>query len=456
MTGPGGNVRIRKWPASGQAPAKSSGNLDHAALWEDLLDPSYDPRKEKTGTPSWISPELASDDPRSFPAGVVKRARVLLKRFQDNQDHPWFRAAFPSCAAEDVCFLANFEKVLVMEAARTNVDSDDYDDTVKTNPATAHLPRHDCESFYWILLYHLARAYAQDPKAPSVSVPPLPTANKAQKALDAFATAMLDHDVSEEDLRIPYVLGFDKQSRVLDAPLQGCVPLLEAMAAYLCIPWHRYEKGPNDTKGKGFVELNHVHHAFRRLILLEIMEMTKTPTTIPNVRFSTAGPRRLRPKEFKDRKKGTGSQAARGSGISSGKRSRTHEDDSPEDLDNLKRLKTNEALALGIGASRFPGVLEEGVDQEDEQSFDEPDGGSDGEVASTGSSSSFDEDEHDDSGDYEPPRSIKNSKKKNDDPFLATGLTASEADEDSVCSWIQHFERDELWFTTGVPDSSEE
>ncbi|KZV94240.1 hypothetical protein EXIGLDRAFT_835117 [Exidia glandulosa HHB12029] len=271
-------------------------DLDHAALWKDLLDSDHPRRNEKTGTPSWISHELASPTavPHYFPGGVLKRLRDILVRFQNNKDHCFFKAAFPSHDVQGVSFLANFEKVLVMEKARADIDNKHYD--AKTNPATAHLPRHDCESFYWILLYHLARAFAQAPNAKSVSIPPPPPVSKdtAQDQLEAFATAMLDHRIGIENGRVPYLLGFDFQAQVLDLPLQHCAPLLQAMAAYLCIPWHLYEKGPND-EGEGFVELNHVHRAFRRLILLEIIEIKKEHPTAPNVRFSTAGPRRLRP-----------------------------------------------------------------------------------------------------------------------------------------------------------------
>ncbi|KZV94239.1 hypothetical protein EXIGLDRAFT_835116 [Exidia glandulosa HHB12029] len=425
-------------------------DLDHAALWNDLLKSDHPRRNEKTGTPSWISHELASPTavPRSYPP-VLTRTHAIFKRFKDNETHPYFSAAFSSHRDEDVSFLANFERVLELEVARHDFKSPHYLETVHTYPATAHLPRHDCESFYWILLYHLARAFAQAPNAKSVSIPPPPPISKdtAQDQLEAIATAMLDHRIGVENGRVPYLLGFDLQAQVLDVPLQHCAPLLQAMAAYLCIPWHLYEKGPNDTNGRGFVELNHVHHAFRRLILLEIIEIKKEQPTVPNVRFSTAGPRRLRPEVFKDREKKTPSQSARGSGMSGGKRSRTHEDGAPEDLENLKRLKTNEARALGTGKPRFPSLSEEeSVVDEDAVSVAESE-------EDSAEDDSVDEDAEDESGTYEPPRRYK--KKKDVDPFVAAGLTAAEAAEDSVCSWIKAFERDELWFTTGVPYSGD-
>ncbi|KZV94217.1 hypothetical protein EXIGLDRAFT_767281 [Exidia glandulosa HHB12029] len=398
-------------------------DLNHAARWTDLHGRVHPRRNEKTGTLSWISVELASKVAYTIPY-AVDRLKQIYRRVE--QYNALFLAAFPrrevpssdgKGALSDNGFLDNFAKVIAKERKRyLDYDSPDWQPRLTTYPATAHVPRHDCESYYWILLYHLARAYPLgDADKPSL-IPPPAAADDAQKVLETFATAMLEHEVGQEGDRQKYLYGFDHQAGMLHPKLQGCAPLLQDLAAYL-IDYHASVKSATET-------------TIRRLILLEIIQLTQANPAIPNVRFSTAGPRRLQPKII-DRTKGTPSQSAPELGAKRG-RSNDEGDDHDQDSDP-KRLKTAQLAVVEMRrSSRLASLSEENSAVRTDSSHDDIVGLQ----FDADDSDSFDEDTHDDSGIFAVRKRVKKAAR---DPADAT-----------VAECIQYYHHDARWFSTGV------
>ncbi|KZV94218.1 hypothetical protein EXIGLDRAFT_835099 [Exidia glandulosa HHB12029] len=261
-------------------------DLDHAWRWKDLISETYEPRLHRTGTPLLISSELSSPCPIRLPArpGGVRTLRNAFKRLEE---HVFFKEAFPDAEANNA-FLSSLDIVVKFETERsflTIVADEDSSAHATTNPHLRHLPRHDVESFYWILLWGLARGNpmgeVHDDRA-------------SIKELSIFAWRMINHTIGEDDsdVRQPYMehLRQTLTAGVLHIRLKFYATMLHNIAVYLSIPWHLYEPYPENKSAVRIpaLPLEHAHHAVRRIILMMFLEKDK-----PVPKFNVERPRPL-------------------------------------------------------------------------------------------------------------------------------------------------------------------
>ncbi|KZW03358.1 hypothetical protein EXIGLDRAFT_699225 [Exidia glandulosa HHB12029] len=258
-------------PVTRPVVAQGTIDLDLAARNSDFNDHNYKGRRERTGTPMFISLELASKIPlKIIPDPYLQR---LYARFEKSKSDEYIKKAFgDSDDATSRCnqSLRNFKRVVSYELERSKNFV-----TATTNPNITHLPRHDCESVYMIMSYFLARAFPRGPNdSPSIR-PPEPVDDDDQDSLERFCDVMLQHRIGIERSR--HKLHFSRaQEEILHADLKHFAPVLQHMAAYMYVPWHLYD---NET------ELDHAHIAFRWLLLLEIAAIESGE--VPDVLFST-------------------------------------------------------------------------------------------------------------------------------------------------------------------------
>ncbi|KZV84672.1 hypothetical protein EXIGLDRAFT_753707 [Exidia glandulosa HHB12029] len=262
-------------------------DLDHAGRWKDLISESYKPRIHRTGTPLFVSSELSSPIPIPLPARAAG-IMGLRDAFKSLEGDAFFREAFPDAEANNA-FLSSLDIVVQSEIDRNYLvmfAAEDSPAHATTNPQLRHLPRHDVESFYWILLWGLTRGNPLDEV----------DGDEATKKLSIFAWKMIRHTIGEDDsdLRQPYMehLRQKKTAGILHVRLQFYATMLHNIAIYLSVPWHLYEPYP-ENRHAGRVPtlpLEHAHHAVRRIILMMFLENDK-----PVPKFNVERPRFLLP-----------------------------------------------------------------------------------------------------------------------------------------------------------------
>ncbi|EJD48514.1 hypothetical protein AURDEDRAFT_162472 [Auricularia subglabra TFB-10046 SS5] len=253
-------------------------DLDHAALVQVIYMKGYNGRREKTGTPMFVSVELSSKTAVS--SGSTRRLASIEDRLAelDNRRDLYARA-FPD---GDNDFMNNFRYVVEEEKKRIAADDKAY-----TDPKSLHRPHHDVESLYWVLLWAFARA------CPSGHSPH----GTLNDPLTLFADVMLEHRLGEETLRCPLIFGEGVSEEVFHPLLrEHFYPALEALAIYLSVPWQLYAPDVHPC---------HAHVALRRLLLPLIDDIVKKK--IPDVSFNTAQPRTILSRRAgQDRKIATG------------------------------------------------------------------------------------------------------------------------------------------------------
>jgi len=133
----------------------------------------------------------------------------------------------------------------------------------------SHNAFHDAESIFWIIIWFLIRAW------------PSGTVDTPSSEYIAWAKIMLDHTIGSD--------GHHARSSLLNAPSfqwediihPGCAKLIDMvvhMCKYVSIRWLQYPD----------LSPYHMHEALKRLLLKEIVRMTKEDDPI-----SIQGPRRL-------------------------------------------------------------------------------------------------------------------------------------------------------------------
>ncbi|EJD48513.1 hypothetical protein AURDEDRAFT_162471 [Auricularia subglabra TFB-10046 SS5] len=200
-------------------------DLDNAAKMKDLYSKDYAGGTEKTGTPIFISVELSSKTP--VRAGGSRSLRRLAERLAVLDERPeLFARAFPGPDG-DHNFMENFLRVVDKEEERAAAGECAF-----TNPGTRHLPLHDVESLYWILVWGFSRAcpVGEDPHG------------MLNDDLSQFVDRMLEHRVGEpEGYRNGELYGNGISPHIFHYALRATVyPVLQDLATYLAIPWNLY------------------------------------------------------------------------------------------------------------------------------------------------------------------------------------------------------------------------
>ncbi|EJD52420.1 hypothetical protein AURDEDRAFT_111131 [Auricularia subglabra TFB-10046 SS5] len=248
------------------SPTVLLADLDHAVEKDaELLANDTNHGRERTGTPMFISYELSDYSAPEYDGLTLARWAILVRYLTAVDKHDRgaevLRRAFPDDNGE---FLSVFHQVKDLEACRTELA------LLPKRPV--HKPRHDAESIYWVLLWSLARAQPRN-------APREPEATRLQN-LTKFANCLLEHKVGDESARLEYIRSLGSLRNLLHADLAAYEDLLIAMASYLAIPWHIYPQ----------VKDNHVHMAFRRMLLGFLLD--NTPATLDRA-LNTEQPRRL-------------------------------------------------------------------------------------------------------------------------------------------------------------------
>ncbi|EJD52437.1 hypothetical protein AURDEDRAFT_149194 [Auricularia subglabra TFB-10046 SS5] len=272
------------------------GDLDHAI---DMKDPERDrKRRERTGTPMFISMDLAEfrSAPYSPPDDSLENVLVPKLRYLDS--HPsLLRSAFPK---GDGDFMASFEKVLSQEIWRRQ--------TISFSQRPKHSPRHDGESIFWVYLWAFVRARPRGA---------LPETGTELERSSAFCEDLLAHVIGENGAgpgasgRASYMQVPNTHLRELFHPsLVVFEEMFVAMAAYLRIPWHLHP----DT-----VKPNHVQTAFRRIVFGFVHHLQCTKPALLDLALDTERPRPIirNPGTSKGRKEASSDPSAGGTGRSS-------------------------------------------------------------------------------------------------------------------------------------------
>ncbi|EJD52424.1 hypothetical protein AURDEDRAFT_149188 [Auricularia subglabra TFB-10046 SS5] len=225
-------------------------DLDHS-ITKEVLQTNPNAGREKTGTPMFMSVELSDFGAMRYrypvPMSALEAALEAVE--QSPEGRVALQRAFPGPEG-DKDFMANFKKVMKLEVVRY--------DGLPLDSRPCHRPRHDAESAFWVFLWGAIRALPRD--AGSTTPPPATHVD----AFTNFCETMLAHEVADGRA--------DTRSQILTAATAGglerlfhpllkpFIRLFEIMALYLCVPWHHYEQ-------KNMVNENHVHVAFRRLLI---------------------------------------------------------------------------------------------------------------------------------------------------------------------------------------------
>ncbi|EJD48560.1 hypothetical protein AURDEDRAFT_183450 [Auricularia subglabra TFB-10046 SS5] len=253
-------------------PASLLVDLDHGAITTTLNSDAYQPRLRRTGTPMFISLELSATYEIEYTFAWSSLGQVVTK-LRSVEEQAFFTQAFPD---DDGRFMRDLLRVLEAEKTR--------DGEATTNPDTPHLPRHDVESFYWVLLWAFSRACpnGSDPDGGDISPQLLDTYSQ-------FVNDMLGHKPRFENKRVHYLFSLSNCARLLHPKLaRRFSSLLKDIAIYLSVPWHLY-----DTD----LLPDHAHIAVQRLLLLEQHSLRRDTagddpkTKHDDVAFNTVQPR---------------------------------------------------------------------------------------------------------------------------------------------------------------------
>ncbi|KZV79450.1 hypothetical protein EXIGLDRAFT_846529 [Exidia glandulosa HHB12029] len=232
-------------------PCALLADLDHSAEYK------YGERiatgaRVRTGTPMFMACELSissRDDALDYPQSSILHLESQLEAVDNLGDV--FRRAFPD---DDGTFMKQFRLVLEAEEQRRKTNGQ-----ASTNPKTPHLPRHDVESVFWVLVWSFARACPVGAPFEDVKNGPF----------SEWAHTMLKHTIGNEGARWTLLSGAQFLKKILHPDLAPFSGLLADIAAYLFVPWDLYHD---------IVDDDHVHIAIRRLLLAKIHAMNNNPT----------------------------------------------------------------------------------------------------------------------------------------------------------------------------------
>lgn len=256
-------------------PAVLLVDLDHSAHVDRIWKPGYKKGIERTGTPMFVAVELsASDDQRlSYTSGQDLDALDLLvsalKGIEAHADI--YQEAFPD--GSGAIFMAKFAEVVKREEARLTARPRK---PLFSDPKELHRAHHDMETVYWDLLWTFVRALPEGADPNSVGV--------VAYELKEICGNLLTHQLGDESSRHRYLRPADNFKRFLHGRLARFAGLLESLAIYFSIPWHIY-------LGDGTVDIDHAHHAVRRLLLPEIIHLRSTAGQGANVPLDKTQPR---------------------------------------------------------------------------------------------------------------------------------------------------------------------
>ncbi|KZV79453.1 hypothetical protein EXIGLDRAFT_782324 [Exidia glandulosa HHB12029] len=235
-------------------------DLDHSAGYEPGKRVATGARV-RTGTPMFMACELSSST-KGLVYGDTSLKRLGRKLRAVEELGPVFERAFPG---DDGTFMEKFQLVLKAEEERIETGVN-----VTTDPQTAHLPRHDMESVFWVLLWCLVRACPEGAAFEDVK----------DGDFSNWANGMLHHTIGNETSRWFQLNAAKGLGAMLHEDLAHFSTLIQDIAAYLVVPWALY---------KDMVDEDHVHTAIRRLLLAQIHALANDPSK--DVRLNTMQPR---------------------------------------------------------------------------------------------------------------------------------------------------------------------
>ncbi|KZV87656.1 hypothetical protein EXIGLDRAFT_773448 [Exidia glandulosa HHB12029] len=237
-------------------------DLDHSAEYK-CGERIATGARVRTGTPMFMACELSSssrDAALDYPRSSIVHLESQLEAVENLGDV--FRRAFPD---DDGTFMKQFRLVLEAEEQRRKTNGKAF-----TNPKTPHLPRHDVESVFWVLVWCFARACPVG----------APFEDARNGEFSNWAHNMLKHTIGNESARWTLLGSAQILKTILHPDLASFSELLEDIAAYLIVPWDLYHD---------IVDDDHVHIAIRRLLLAQIHALNNNPTL--DVKLNTLQPR---------------------------------------------------------------------------------------------------------------------------------------------------------------------
>ncbi|EJD48525.1 hypothetical protein AURDEDRAFT_162484 [Auricularia subglabra TFB-10046 SS5] len=250
-------------------------DLDHAARTDHIWKPGYRTGIERTGTPMFVAMELSAtglqrvDYNNALDSDLLDDLMFDLKAIEGHADI--YEHAFPGGSGGG--FMDNFARVVELEKARLKVRPRL---PLFSDPLDLHRAHHDMETVYWDLLWTFVRALPQGSD-------PYPAGNLAN-SLGDMCTQMLQHQLGNEGSRYSYLKPSRSFEEFLHPGLVHFAGLFRSLSQYFLIPWHRYVRD-------GIVEIDHAHHAVRRLLLTEIVLLRTDAGQAFNVALDKVQPR---------------------------------------------------------------------------------------------------------------------------------------------------------------------
>ncbi|EJD48538.1 hypothetical protein AURDEDRAFT_162497 [Auricularia subglabra TFB-10046 SS5] len=249
-------------------------DLDHANHTDRIWKPDYKTGIERTGTPMFVARELSGVgrnciDYSRFNVPYEKLTTALT----EVEKYPGIYArAFPDDSGAR--FTHHFAEVV--EREKTRVASEER---TRSNPLEPHRAHHDVESIYWWMLWTFARALPEGSEA---------FLESDASILGGFCELMLRHKMGDEWPRRNLMDVKNGCEEVLHSDLVHFAKVLKWLAQYLSIPWHIYIASRT-------VDVDHAHHAFRRLLLAEIVYLRSAPGQQYDIALDKTQPRIFRP-----------------------------------------------------------------------------------------------------------------------------------------------------------------
>ncbi|EJD48546.1 hypothetical protein AURDEDRAFT_150956 [Auricularia subglabra TFB-10046 SS5] len=247
-------------------------DLDHATHTDRIWKPGYKTGLERTGTPMFVALELSGSGMHRFnyTKGLdeddIEDLTNALTAIENHETI--FQRAFPGDSGST--FMDDFAKVIVQEKARKKARPrvELYSD-----PLELHRAHHDVQTIYWTMLWSFARA-----------LPRGHDAFDSSDFLNTFCAGMLSHSLGNEANRLKYLKDEEGCIAYLHSSLTHFARLFRSLALYFSIPWHLYLKN-------GTVQIDHAHHAIRRILLAEIVFLRTEAGQVFNVALDKMQPR---------------------------------------------------------------------------------------------------------------------------------------------------------------------
>ncbi|EJD52867.1 hypothetical protein AURDEDRAFT_158595 [Auricularia subglabra TFB-10046 SS5] len=256
---------IASFLGDGDGTRPLAAGVYHCAVPPTFLARNSARRKETMGTPMYKALELTCppDLTRSSYNDAYLNLEPLVEDFETIDERKYRNILLRAFPGDKPNFFDEFQAIASDEKARRKA-VERGESPAFVVPDMHHAPRHDAESFYWVLLWALGRAL------------PKGAPDQRTGAFDSYCQDMLNESIfastgNSTGNRKGYIAP-SALLGLLHSRLTSYKPLQQQMAIHFSIPWDLYKtRLPDD----------HAHIALRRLLLLAFVCGDKNALALP-------------------------------------------------------------------------------------------------------------------------------------------------------------------------------